>query len=102
RPPGGSMLRRRMVEGARRSDPTNRALVAYVGSMDQALAFEGSDTVTSDHGARAEAIGRLFDRHHARLYRLALRLTWGDDEARDLVQECFLRAIEHRIPDDPV
>jgi RNA polymerase sigma-70 factor (ECF subfamily) len=28
-------------------------------------------------------------------------MTWGSYEARDLVQECFLRAIEHRVPDDP-
>lgn len=69
--------------------------------MEKALALEGPDDVTSDEISRAEAIGRLFDSHHDRLYRLALRLTWGDDDARDLVQECFLRAIEHRVPDDP-
>ncbi|HEX4824060.1 MAG TPA: RNA polymerase sigma factor [Candidatus Polarisedimenticolaceae bacterium] len=63
--------------------------------MERTLFLEGHGTVTSD-------IGELFDRHHARLYRLALRMTWGGDDARDLVQESFLRAIEHRPPDDPV
>ncbi len=69
--------------------------------MERTLALEGRDAVMSDGNGRAEAIGRLFDHHQARLYRLALRLTWGDDDARDLVQECFLRAIEHEVPDDP-
>ena len=40
----------------------------------------------------AERIERLFAAHHQRLYRLALRLADGSDEARDLVQETFLRA----------
>jgi RNA polymerase sigma-70 factor (ECF subfamily) len=70
--------------------------------MEQTLALEGPDTVTSDDNARADSIGQLFDLHHGRLYRLALRMTRGDDEARDLVQECFLRAIESGFtPRDP-
>jgi RNA polymerase sigma-70 factor (ECF subfamily) len=70
--------------------------------MEHSLALEGRDTVTSHETARAEAIGRLFDDHNSRLYKLALRMTWGDEDARDLVQECFLRAIEHRPPEDPI
>ncbi|HVQ34699.1 MAG TPA: RNA polymerase sigma factor [Candidatus Bathyarchaeia archaeon] len=69
--------------------------------MAHTLIFEERHDVTSDDRAPAETIAQLFDAHHARLYRLALRLTWGDDDARDLVQECFLRAIEHRVPADP-
>src|SRR5215468_3094126 len=69
--------------------------------MERTLFLEGHEAVTSDRSARAEAVGRLFDRHHARLYRLALRMIWGGDDARDLVQESFLRAIEHPLPDDP-
>jgi RNA polymerase sigma-70 factor (ECF subfamily) len=34
----------------------------------------------------------LFDRHHRRLYVIARRMTPGAEEARDLVQEAFLRA----------
>jgi RNA polymerase sigma factor (sigma-70 family) len=45
---------------------------------------------------------RLFERHHLRLYRFALRMTRGDDEALDLVQEAFVRAAreQHRLPED--
>jgi RNA polymerase sigma-70 factor, ECF subfamily len=42
--------------------------------------------------APAEQLERLFDAHHQRLYRLARRLIDDPDEARDLVQETFLRA----------
>jgi RNA polymerase sigma-70 factor (ECF subfamily) len=69
--------------------------------MEQTLTIEGARTVRSDHSVRTEAVGELFDRHHARLFALALRLTWNADEARDLVQECFLRVIERgRWPED--
>lgn len=50
----------------------------------------------------AERLGRLFDLHHRRLHRLALRLTQDDDDARDLVQEAFLRAARRpdSLPDE--
>src|SRR5437773_3113289 len=38
-----------------------------------------------------EALGQLFDAHHVPLYRLARPLTRDSEEARDLVQETFLR-----------
>jgi RNA polymerase sigma-70 factor (ECF subfamily) len=40
----------------------------------------------------AERLAALFDAHQPRLYRLARRLASRGDEARDLVQETFLRA----------
>ncbi len=45
-------------------------------------------------------LGHLFDRHHQRLYRLARRLSGSVEEARDLVQDSFLRAARHagRLP----
>ena len=39
-----------------------------------------------------ERLGRLFETHHQRLFRLAMRLARDAEEARDLVQETFLRA----------
>jgi RNA polymerase sigma-70 factor, ECF subfamily len=39
-----------------------------------------------------ERLARLFDAHHERLFRLARRLSADREEARDLVQETFLRA----------
>ena len=57
--------------------------------------------VAGDEDPR-DRLERLFDRHHLRLYRFALRMTRGDDEALDLVQEAFVRAArEHRkLPAD--
>jgi RNA polymerase sigma-70 factor (ECF subfamily) len=51
-----------------------------------------------------ERLGTLFDACHGRLYRLARRLVSDPEEARDLVQEAFLRAARrlHSLPaDDP-
>src|SRR5262245_46495020 len=55
----------------------------------------GEATVaTANHDAQAAAdrLGALFDAHHQRLYRLARRMSRNADEARDLVQDTFLRA----------
>jgi len=40
----------------------------------------------------AERLSALVDLHYERLYRLARRLVPGSDDARDLVQETFLKA----------
>lgn len=54
--------------------------------------------------AREDVTGRLaglFDTHHQRLFRLARRLSRTSEDARDLVQETFLRAARapQSIPD---
>jgi RNA polymerase sigma-70 factor (ECF subfamily) len=53
-----------------------------------------------DPGARVAA---LFDAHHQRLFRLARRLAASGEDARDLVQETFLRAARApaSVPEGP-
>jgi RNA polymerase sigma-70 factor (ECF subfamily) len=52
-----------------------------------------TDLIHSEEApASGSRLGRLFDRAHQRLYRLGCRMTSDPDEARDLVQETFLRA----------
>jgi RNA polymerase sigma-70 factor (ECF subfamily) len=48
-----------------------------------------------------ERLGRLFDAHQERLFRLARRLAADAEESRDLVQEAFLRAARNpgSVPD---
>jgi RNA polymerase sigma-70 factor (ECF subfamily) len=56
----------------------------------------GAIAVASASGVVARAnegrIAALFDAHHVRLYKLARRMSGSPDEAKDLVQETFLRA----------
>lgn len=63
----------------------------------QAIAMAATDGAGEDLRAR---LGVLFDAHHARLYRLARRLCNSAEDARDLVQDAFLRAARspHSIP----
>ena len=62
------------------------------------LMSSAADTARPDG---AERLGRLFDAHHDRLYRLARRMSGSADAARDAVQDTFLRAARspHLIPD---
>lgn len=57
--------------------------------VDTIVMSLAADTARPD---TAERLGRLFDAHQGRLYSLARRLTKSPDEARDAVQDTFLRA----------
>lgn len=46
----------------------------------------------TDSSSATERLASLFDSHQRRLFHLALRLCADREEARDLVQEAFLRA----------
>ena len=54
--------------------------------------FESATAESADPTERTERLGRLFDTHQRRLFFLALRMAPDREEARDLVQETFLRA----------
>lgn len=62
-----------------------------------------SEQTLPDHraGVMPNRLGILFDAHHQRLYRLARRMSRNADDARDLVQDTFLRAARspQSIPD---
>lgn len=57
-----------------------------------ALGVAASDDCGADVPERR--LHALFDAHHQRLYRLARRLVATSDEARDLVQDTFVRAAQ--------
>jgi len=62
-------------------------------SFTPMMTGEAATVATANHEADAAAdrLGALFDVHHQRLYRLARRMSRSADEARDLVQDTFLR-----------
>jgi RNA polymerase sigma-70 factor (ECF subfamily) len=66
---------------------TGQAIAMPAATDRPALRAVGS--ASEDTTAR---LGHLFDTHQQRLYRLARRLSGSSDDARDVVQETFLRA----------
>ena len=56
----------------------------------QAIAMPAA--VDRPHKDAAARVGALFDAHHQRLFRLARRLCTEAEDARDAVQDTFLRA----------
>jgi len=56
------------------------------------------DSIEDARLTRSEQLERAFDAHHERLFRLARRMTGSRDEARELVQETFLRVARRRQP----
>jgi len=68
--------------------------------VEQTIGILREPTAKTEGFVPAERLGNLFDTHHPRLYALARRLSRDPEEARDLVQETFLRVARHpgRIP----
>jgi len=74
----------------------------------QAIAMPANVDASRDAAGVDPAIrlGALFDAHHQRLFKLARRLSRNPDDARDIVQETFLRAarspaaIPHGAPNE--
>src|SRR5262245_20382500 len=71
--------------------------------MDVAEPSEGQVSVESDSDlmiqvreGRVAALGELFERHHAALYRFCYRMTGNRAVSEDLVQNVFMKMLKHR------
>jgi RNA polymerase sigma-70 factor (ECF subfamily) len=76
----------------------NRARLVYRSVIGQVVTASLASTAGGTDPA--DRVETLFDTHHQRLYRLARRLSASADDARDLVQETFLRVARapHAVP----
>ncbi len=59
------------------------------------------DLVEAARNGREADLLRLFDEHHAPLFRFAFRLTGSVSDAEDVVQECFLGLLRPQSSYDP-
>jgi RNA polymerase sigma-70 factor (ECF subfamily) len=71
--------------------------------VDNVEPSESQLTVESDselmirvRQGRVAALGELFERHHAALYRFCLRMCGNRAESEDLVQDVFMKMLKHR------
>ena len=64
------------------------------------MAATGRSRTSQDQAL--DRLGRLFDAQHKRIYNLTRRMSRDPEEARDLLQETFLRAARrwHALPED--
>ena len=69
--------------------PPFRVYTDVTGEAAMAITDQGTEVVS-------DRLDALFDTHHRRLSQLARRLSGTADDARDLVQETFLRALQAR------
>jgi RNA polymerase sigma factor (sigma-70 family) len=71
-------------------------LSVYTDVTGQAIAMAAAgeaESQTAEPQINVERVAALFDAHHVRLYRLARRMSGSADQASDLVQETYLRAV---------
>jgi RNA polymerase sigma-70 factor (ECF subfamily) len=72
-------------------------LVDEESSIDQALHLQDGDLVELAQKGREDAFERLYYRHLDKLYSLAYGIVGNQADARDVVQETFLKAFQ-RLP----
>jgi RNA polymerase sigma-70 factor, ECF subfamily len=85
-----------MARAAPNTSPPSRVYTVVNPPLTTSAILDQSQRQTD-----TERLARLFDAHHERLFRLARRLSADREEARDLVQETFLRAARRpaSVPD---
>jgi RNA polymerase sigma-70 factor (ECF subfamily) len=57
--------------------------------------MDEKELVKLAQGGDFDAFSRLIERHKDRIYRLALKLTGNHEDAEDIVQDTFLKAIDN-------